>query len=552
MVARAAFSWLNDISRKFLAKDYLLPGVSPEQRVGAIGATAERVLNRPGFASKFVDYMSRGWYSLASPIWTNFGLDRGLPISCFGSCIAEDSLRAIFETHTEVGMMSKYGGGTSVYMNPLRPRGSEIKDNGKSSGSVHFAQLFDLEIRVVSQGSSRRGQAAVYWRIDHPDIADVLKIRSHGNPIQDLSYGVCVPDDWLKEMIAGDTAKRDIWAEVIKARKKTGYPYIIFIDTANRAAPKEYAKLGKKINHSNLCTEIFLSNDKDESFVCCLSSMNDLHYDEWKSTDAVETMVYFLDSVMSEFITKARHLYGMGRAVKFAENQRALGLGQLGWHSALQSRMVPFESTEAKRLNVEIARTIHTQAYAASARMANEYGEPNDLKGSGRRHMTLLAIAPTQSSSAILGQVSETVEPQAANIAIKDKQKLKYTYRNPYLGKLLEERGLDTPSVTDSILKSGGSVQHIDGLDAHEKDVFKTFLEISPMEIITQAAQRQPYVCQGQSINLKLDPELSARDTNRLYLAAWEMGVKSLYYQKNENAAQQLSRDILSCASCEG
>lgn len=548
---RAPFAWMNDVSRQFLGKDYLLNGQSGEDRVAFIANKFGERLKRPDLAARFHDYMSRGWYSLSSPVWSNYGLTRGLPISCFGSYV-EDDMRSILKTHAEIGMMSKYGGGTSAYLNPLRPRGSVITDNGHSAGGVNFALLFDTEIRVVSQGSSRRGECAVYWDIDHPDVSEALTIRHPESEIQKLSYGLCIRDEWMRSLIAGDQQKRDLWAKVIKARMKTGYPYLIFIDNANNAAPEEYRLNGLSINHSNLCTEIFLSNGSDESFVCCLSSMNMLRYDEWKDTDAVEVMVYFLDTVMSEFIDKARGEYGFERAVQFAERQRALGLGQIGWHSYLMSKMVPYDSIEANSLAAQTSKRIKEQAFAASAKMASELGEPHYLKNRGRRHMTLTAIAPTQSSSAILEQVSEGIECMIANFAIKDKQKVKYTYRNPFLLQILERRGKNTPDVLDSIFSNKGSVQHLDFLDAREKAVFRTLREISPMAVVQQAAARQPYVCQGQSLNLLIDPEADLREVNKVYIAAWELGLKSLYYQKNVSAAQEFVQNLTSCTACEG
>lgn len=554
--SRPAFAWMNDVSRQFLAADYLLDGQTGESRVGYIADAFGRRLKRPDLAAKFYDYMGRGWYSLASPVWSNYGLTRGLPISCFGTFV-EDDTRSILRAHVEVGMMSKHGGGTSLWLNPVRPRGSEIKDNGHSCGSVHFAGLFDKEINVISQGSSRRGECAVYWDIMHPDVPEALEaIRnptaSDKTALKKLSFGLVVTDEFMKGLIAGDTAKRERWLLVTKARMKGGYPYLIFIDNARRAMPKEYAELGLTINHSNLCTEIFLANSPQESFVCCLSSMNMLRFDEWMDTDAVEVLVYFLDSVMSEFIEKATGEYGYDRAVRFAENQRALGLGQIGWHSYLYSRMIPFDSLMANGLAAQTSLRIKQQAFAASAKMAAEYGEPKYLVGKGRRHMTLTAIAPTQSSSSILGQVSEGIECQIANFMVKDKQKVKYTHKNPFLLELLAAKGQDTPDVIQSIFAKAGSVQHLDFLSDSEKAVFRTALEISPMALVRQAAARQPHVCQGQSLNLLIDPETSLKDVNKVYVAAWELGLKSLYYQKNESAAQKLTGDLMACTACEG
>ncbi len=555
-MTRPAFWWMNDVSRQFLGKDYLLNGQTGEARVCVLAEGFGRRLKRPDLGDKFYDYMSRGWISPASPVWSNYGLPRGLPISCFGTYV-EDDTRSILRAHVEVGMMSKHGGGTSLFLNPVRPRGAEIRDNGHSCGSVHFAGMFDKEINVISQGSSRRGECAAYWDIDHPDVPEALEaIRNPtGDPetaLKKLSFGLVIRDEWMKALVAGDAAKRERWSLVVKARMKGGYPYLIFIDNARKMQPKEYGELGLTINQSNLCTEIFLSNGPEESFVCCLSSLNMLLYDEWCGTDCVEVLVYFLDTVMEEFIEKARGEYGYDRAVRFAERQRALGMGQLGWHSYLQAKMVPFDSLAANALAAQTSRVIRDQAFAASAKMAVEFGEPVYLKGKGRRHMTLTAIAPNQSSSAILGQVSESTDPMLANCVIKDKQKVKYTYRNPALLALLAAKGKDTPEVVQSVFANQGSVQHLDCLTPHEKAVFKTHREISPMAQVQQAAARMPYVCQGQSMNLLIDPKADLKQVNKVYLTAWELGVKSIYYQKNVSAAQELVHDLTSCSACEG
>ena len=544
------YRWLTEMSQQFLERDYLVKGQTVDQRVDMICDTAEKILKKPGFAAAFKENIQKGWYSLSTPVWTNFGNDRGLPISCFGSYIA-DTMESIAFTWAEVCMMTKMGGGTSGYFGDLRHRGSTIKDNGESSGAVHFMQAFDNLINVVSQGKTRRGNFATYLPIDHPDIEEFLKIRTEGFAIQDLSYGVCVPDAWMEEMIEGDAQKRKIWAKVLESRSNTGYPYIFFVDNANNNTVDCYKDKQMRINHSNLCTEIMLTNNEEESFVCCLSSMNILHYDEWKDTNAVELMVCFLDAVMEEFIEKASKIEFMQRTVNFAKRHRALGIGWLGWHSYLQSKMIPWESMEAKFANVEIAKNIKTQAYEASAKLAQEYGEPDVCKGYGRRNSTLLAIAPTKSSAFIIGQVSEGIEPDKTNYYIKDLQKGKYTIKNLYLDKLLKEKGKDTEEVYNSILSSGGSVQHLSFLSENEKAVFKTFGEISPKEIVIQAAQRQKYIDQGQSLNLMIHPSVSIKDVNALVIEAWRLGIKSLYYQHSVNAAQSFTRSILSCANCE-
>ena len=545
------YRWLTELSRIFLERDYLVEGQTVDQRVDEICNTAEKLLNKPGFAAKFKENFQKGWYSLSTPIWTNFGNERGLPISCFGSTIG-DSMESIAYTWAEVAMMTKYGGGTSATFGNLRPRGASIRDNGESSGAVHFMQAFENLIQFVSQGSTRRGNFAAYLPIDHADIMEFLQIRTEGFPIQDLSFGVCVPDYWMEEMINGDADKRKVWAKVLEMRANFGYPYITFIDNANNNTVDCYKDKGMKITHSNLCNEIYLFDSEDESFVCDLSSMNILYYDEWKDTDAVELIVYLLDAVMTEFIEKAKKIKFMERAVKFAERHRALGVGWLGWHSYLQSKMVPWESMEAKFHNTQIAKNIKDAAYKASAKLAEEYGEPEVCKGYGRRNTTLLAIAPTKSSAFILGQVSEGIEPHRTNYYIKDLQKGKFTVKNHELEALLESKGKNTDEVWKSILMNAGSVQHLDFLTENEKNVFKTFAEISPMEIVIQAGQRQKYIDQGQSLNLMIHPSVPTKDVNTLLVEAWKMGIKGFYYQISINAAQNFARSILTCASCEG
>ncbi len=679
------YAWLTPLSQHFLEQDYLLPGQTVDQRVDVICQTAEDILGQKGFAKAFKRNFQKGWYSLSTPIWTNFGTSRGMPISCFGSYI-EDNMASILYNQAEVGMMSKYGGGTSAYFGNLRGRGEPIRDNGYSSGSIHFMQLFNTIVSVVSQGSARRGSFAGYLPIDHKDIDEFLTIKSEGSPIQDISFGITVTDRWMEAMIGGDIAKRKVWAKVLETRANVGYPYIIFIDNANNNTADVYKDKSLKINQSNLCvapetllttiegqkpiqslagkivkiwngkkwtpalvsktgvnqrlirvnfqrgrfldctpyhkfypngsttetraielkigdrietisdrcgeiyesflevtsvidlgrtddtycvteplehravfngfltgncTEIFLPNNPQESFVCDLSSLNILHYDSWKNTNAVELMVNLLDAVMTEFIDKSEGIAFMERPRRFAQHHRALGIGWLGWHSYLQSKMIPLESMEAKFTNIEIAKTIQTQAYKASQKLAEQYGEPEVLKGYGRRNTTLCAIAPTKSSAFILGQVSEGIEPHRSNYYIKDLAKGKFTIKNPHLENLLEQRSCNTDKVWDNILKNGGSVQQLDFLSEREKNVFKTFAEISPKEIIIQAAQRQKYIDQGQSLNLMIHPSIPAKDVNLLLIEAWKLGIKSLYYQFSINSSQEFAKNILNCISCE-
>ncbi|MEZ4103789.1 MAG: ribonucleoside-diphosphate reductase subunit alpha [Candidatus Paceibacterota bacterium] len=549
--------WLNENSRGFLARGYLAEGQTAEDRIEVIAKAAEKFLNRKGFADKFVDYMSKGWISLASPVWSNFGIDKGLPISCFGSYVS-DNMGGILYTNAEVGMQSKFGGGCSGYFGDLRERGSRISgDNGSSSGAVHFMQLFETLVDVVSQGSVRRGHFSPYLPIEHPDILEFLDIGTEGNPIQKLTHGVTVTDEWLEEMIAGDEEKRAIWARVIQRRGEMGYPYIMFQDTANKNTVDVYKDKKLKIYASNMCSEIMLPSHDDWSFVCCLSSINLRHYDDWKDTDLVETMIAFLDAVMEDFIKKLEVMRDsedkekrlaftfMERAYNFAKANRALGLGTLGWHSLLQAKKLSFESKEAQEINVEVFKLINEQAKKATKELAKELGEPEILTGYGRRNTTLLAIAPNTSSAFILGQVSQGIEPIWSNCYVKDVAKMKVTIKNPNLKKLLEEKGKDNKEIWDSIRDHDGSVQHLDFLSIEEREIYRTFAEIDQSIVIKQAADRQKYLDQGQSLNVMVAPDTPVKDINKLYIEAWKQGIKSLYYQHSMNAAQQMVRKKL-------
>ena len=560
--SKESFGWLNENSRKFLAAGYLGDGISPEQRVADIAKRAETLLELPGFADKFYHYMSEGYYSLASPVWSNFGKERGLPISCFGSHI-DDDIGNILYSQSEVGMMSKLGGGTSGYFGKIRPRGAAIKNNGEASGAVHIMRLFESMVDVVSQGSVRRGRFSPYLPIDHADIMEFLEIGKEGNPIQELTHGVTVTNDWMQDMIDGDTDKRTVWAKVLQSRGEMGYPYIFFTDNANNGAPDVYKDKKLPIYASNLCTEIMLPSNHDWSFVCVLSSINVLHYDKWKDTDAVETMVYFLDAVITEFLEKLDRYKNsenkddqqtflfMERAYNFAKDNRALGMGALGWHSLLQSKMLGFDTQEAHNLNVEVFKIIGQRSQEASKFLAEKFGEPGLLKGYGRRNTTLNAIAPTTSSAFILGQVSQGIEPIWSNIYVKDIAKIKVTVKNPFLEALLKEKGMDTPEVWRDIRSKDGSVQHLDFLSEIEKDVFKTYSEIDQLAIIYQAANRQNYIDQGQSLNIIVHPDMPTKGINKIHITAWKLGLKSLYYQHSMNAAQKF-RQKKECTSCEG
>jgi len=534
--------WLNEESRLYLNRGYITE--TPEERIKHISYSAEQILKIEGFADKFENYMQRGFYSLSTPVWSNFGKTKGLPISCYGSNV-DDSLDSILNAAREIGLMSKYGGGTSAYLGNIRSRGTVISTGGKADGPTHYAKIYDTVIDTCKQGESRRGACAIWLPIEHEDIEEFLEIGSDGNPIQNLQFGVTITDEWLKSMKEGDTPKRKIWAKVIEKRTEFGFPYLMFKDNANNNSP--YKELGLEITASNLCSEIMLPTNSFESFVCCIGSINLLHWDEIKDTDAIETYTLFLNAVINEFIEKSSVLPGMKRAYRFAKNHRAIGVGVLGYHSLLQSKLIEFESLETKQLNYQIFKTLKERTELASQSLFNTHGYTCGRESFA--NTTLIAIAPTKSSSFILGQVSMGIEPIKSNYFIKDLAKIKTVYKNPFLVTELEKYNLNTNEIWESILKNNGSVEH---LDFPTKNVFKTFLEISPKEIILQAAQRQKFIDQAQSLNLTIHPSVPAKDINQLYLYAWEEGIKTLYYQFSESSAQSFVRNILECASCSG
>ena len=544
------FEWANEDSRLFLSRGYIDGNMTVEERVRNIAQTAEIILDKEGFADKFYDYMSRGFYSLSSPVWSNFGTKKGLPISCNGVFI-NDNMESILKKTAEIGMQTKMGAGTSAYYGALRSRGTTIKSGGSADGPVHFMNLAEITVDVVAQGNVRRGSCAAYLDIESPDIMEFLECREEGSSIINLSLGITIGDEWMQAMIDGDAEKRTLWARILRKRRESGYPYLFFKDTVNKNKPKVLRDNDITIWASNLCSEICLPSSEDESFVCNLASMNLLKYDEWEKTDAVETMIWFLDAVMEEYIDKTKDVGFMETAYNFALRWRALGLGQLGWHSYLQSKMVAFESFEAHMLAAKISKTIDERAKAASAELAEEYGEPSGMLGYGMRNLTTCAIAPTTSSSFILGQVSPSIEPLASNYFTKDLAKGKFTYRNPYLMDVLNTHGKNDQETWVNILKHGGSVQHLDFLTNHEKSVFKTFSEISPLVIVQQAGARQKFIDQAQSLNILIHPDVPAKDVNALIIEGWKLGVKTFYYQRSANPAQELVRDIMNCAACE-
>ena len=541
--------WKNEESSGMLERGYLVEGQTVEQKLNLICEHASKILNKPELKDKFLEVFENGWASLSSPIWANFGQGRALPISCFSSFVP-DSLNGIYSSLKEVAIMTQQGGGTTGYFN-LRPVGAPVKGGATSSGAMSFISLFDSTIEVVKQNNVRRGAFAAYMEIDHPEIKDFLQIKDKGNKMQTINTAVNVSDEWMNSMIDGDKEKRNVWALVLKSRREKGIPYINFTDNINKNKPQVYKDKNLTIWQSNLCNEIMLPTSEDESLVCCLLSMNAYTYDDWKDTDAVQLMVYFLDAVMQDFIDKAKNIQGMERAVKFAKNHRALGLGILGYSSYLQKNNIAFESFEAQQFNTHLFKNLQEKAIQASKNLALEYGEPELLKGYGLRNTTLIALAPTTSSSSILGQVSPSIEPLKSNYFVVGLAKGSFARKNKELEVLLESKEKNNESVWKSILTNRGSVQNLDFLSDHEKNVFKTFEEISPLSIIQQASARQPFICQGQSLNLLIPNEVEIKQINSWMIEAWKLGIKGLYYQRGTSIAKDAVLKMLECNMCE-
>jgi ribonucleoside-diphosphate reductase alpha chain len=548
--------WLSEEGMQTLSAGYLLPGETPRAMFMRVASAAAAINEDPSLLDDLFTCLWNGWLGLASPVAANFGTSRALPISCY-SVHLSDSVSSIYSHLKEVAQLSKNGGGVGVYMGDVRPAGAPISGGGKSTGIVPWAQQYDLAARVVSQGGVRRGSFAIYLPIDHPDVPELLRAKDHskGDPRKfiDSNVALTVTDEWVESMIAGDTKKQELFGEVIKTRLLSGSPYLVYIDNANRQNPQCYVDRGLSVKTSNLCSEIFLHTDESHTFVCVLSSLNLSRYDDfsgWKSPVSGRTVpqlaIHLLDAVVSEFIRKAQHRVGLGRSVKFAEKSRALGLGTMGLHTLYQKRGLPFKSEGARELNVECHEWIRAESETASRELAAKFGEPEWCIGSGRRHTHLLAIAPTRTNSVISGAFSQGIEPIDSNYFVAKQAKGTFVRKNPVLEKLFCDRGVDD-TIWDAILESKGSVQHLssDILSDEEKEIFLTAREIDQFELVKQAADRQPFVCQGQSLNLFVDPEASPEYLFKLHLSAWKMGLKSLYYLKSSSLLTKKSLEAV-------
>jgi ribonucleoside-diphosphate reductase alpha chain len=577
-------TWANtEIYVKTISKGYLLSGEKPKDAYWRVATAVARRLDKPQMASKFFDYIWKGWLNLASPVLSNTGTDRGLPISCFGIDVG-DSIQEIGSKNLELMLLAKHGGGVGVGINMIRPAGTKITQNGTSDGVVPFAKIYDSTILATNQGAVRRGAASVNLNIEHEDFDEWIEIREPKGDVNrqclNLNQCVIVGDKFMRKLEDGNPEARSKWGKVLQKRKATGQPYVMYKGNVNKQNPDMYKNNGLKVHMTNICSEITLHTDESHSFVCCLSSLNLSKYDEWKDTDLIYTATWFLDGVLEEFIQRAKNMRGFENSVRSAEKGRALGLGVLGWHTYLQQKGMSFEGLPAQFETRKIFSQIKIESERASRDLANEYGEPLWCVGSGLRNTHLRAIAPTVSNSKLSGNVSAGIEPWAANVFTEQTAKGTFIRKNQELERALRKVGINNKDTWGKILEDGGSVQDLNELDnwgyingklTHKdsidqididnqqvdwmKDVFKTFKEINQLELVKQAGIRQQYVDQAVSLNLAFPSQASPKWINQVHMEAWKEGIKTLYYMRTESV---LRGDIAmratdpDCVSCDG
>ena len=556
----------NDVYKKTISGGYLFDGETPREAYQRVTKTVARRLYKPEMAETFFNYIWNGWLCLASPVLSNTGTDRGLPISCFGIDVA-DSIQDIGQKNLEMMLLAKHGGGVGIGINQIRPAGAKIKGNGTSDGVVPFCKIYDSTILATNQGSVRRGAASVNINIDHDDFGDWLEIREPKGDVnrQSLNLHQCVVvgDKFMRKLETGDAEARGKWSKLLQKRKATGEPYILFKGNTNKTNPAAYKNNGLKVHMTNICSEITLHTDESHSFVCCLSSLNLAKYEEWKNTNLIYDATFFLDGVMEEFIQRAKGLAGFENAVRSAQKGRALGLGVLGWHTYLQEKGIPFEGLLSQFETRKIFSQIKIESERASMDLAEAYGEPLWCVGTGMRNTHLRAVAPTVSNSKLSGNVSPGIEPWAANVFTEQSAKGTFIRKNPTLESVLEDVGLNNEEIWDKILEDGGSVQGIERLDNiligdHDrpaKEVFRTFKEINQLELVNQAGIRQQYVDQSVSLNLAFPSEATPRWLNQVHMDAWKKGVKTLYYVRTESVLRgDIAANAMdpSCLSCDG
>lgn len=557
--AGEAPEWLTEEGFITLKNGYLLENETPRQAFQRVAKAASSYYpnKEQYFYSKFFDLFWNNLLGLASPVLANMGTDRGLPCSC-NSIHVGDSISSIFLKIKEFAHLSSKGAGVGIYLGEIRPKGAKIKSGGYSEGVIPWAKVFDAATVAVSQAGTRRGANAFYLPIEHLDAKDFLSIRRHTGDLNlrtlNSNHAFTITNSWMEDLINGDMEKRNFWTELLKTRVETGEPYLMFIDNVNNANPEAYKKNNLYVSTSNICSEITLYTDTDHTFVCLLSSLNLLHWDKIEKSDAIETSIYFLDAVMEEYIKKTEKMEGFESSHRSAKKGRAIGLGVMGWHSLLQSKMIPFDSFEAMLLNSKIFSTIKNRAEKASRELAILKGEPEWCKGTGMRHTHLLAVAPTVSNSTISGGVSPSIEPWAANIFVQKSAKGNFIRKNKQLEKLLQEKNKNTPEVWAEINKNSGSVQNLSFLSKEEKEVFLTFRELNQHVIIKQATQRQKFIDQAQSLNLAFPVNADPKYIHQVHLEAWKNGIKTLYYLRTEGVLKGdlAFRSADECKACEG
>ena len=550
--------WMDEISLATISKGYLLPGETVKTAYKRVANASASRLKKPELASKFFKIMWNGWLGLASPVLSNMGTDRGLPISCFG-VDTPDSIRGIGLTNAELMKLTASGGGVGISLSRIRERGTSITGNGKSEGVVPWAKIYDSSIIATNQGNVRRGAASVNLDIEHGDIDEFLQIRRpKGDPNRqclNLHQCVVVGDSFMRKLEARDPESMQRWATVLKSRMETGEPYIMYKDNVNKNNPIAYRMHNLDVSMTNICSEITLFTDEEHSFICCLSSLNLAKWEEYKDTDCIQTAIWFLDGVMEEFIQKSNGKESLKRTHKHARKGRALGLGVMGWHTFLQQKGLPFNSIASTVHTRNIFNKIRMESETASMDLAAEYGEPLWCKGTGMRNTHLLAVAPTVSNSVICGGISAGIEPLPANVYTFNGAKGTFIRKNKSLETLLESKGENKEKWWKQMLQEGGSVMGLPDtvLSSEEKEVFLTFSETNQLELVKQAAERQKYIDQTQSLNLSFDPNDSPKWINQVHMEGWKLGIKTFYYLRTDSVIKgDLGSRMADCISCDG
>ena len=574
---------LTDFGKTTLKDRYLLPDETSPQ--DGFMRAAKAFSDNEEMANRIYSYASKLWFMYSTPILSNGGTSRGMPISCFLNYVG-DSREGLTGHYTENAWLASIGGGIGGYWGHVRSDGVSTSGGSQSSGSIPFLHVVDSEIMAFSQGKTRRGSYAAYMDISHPEIIEFLEMRKpSGGDIHrkclNLHHAVNISDEFMQLIekciteptyddswdlidphtneVVRTVSARDLWQKILEIRVATGEPYVSFIDTIYEGMPETQKKLGLNVHHSNLCTEITLPTDEHRTAVCCLSSVNLEKFDEWKNNNLfISDLVRFLDNALTYFIDHAPD--SVFRAKFSAANERSIGLGAMGFHAYLQSKGIPFEGALAKSMNLKIFKHIKEQAVAESKRLAVKRGEAPDMEGTGMRNAHLLAIAPNASSSIICGTTSPSIEPFRANAYVQKTMSGSFLVKNKYLEKLLEKKGINTEKTWTSILANRGSVLHLKELSDYEKDTFKTAIEINQQWVIDHASDRQKYICQAQSVNVFVPADVNVKELHDIHMLAWKRKLKTLYYCRSEaiKRAELLSKKIertiipeADCLACE-